>query len=48
VKGLVSLGELFQISDGGRGSSGVAGRVGGGWVQQSEHGATAGDGVFPR
>jgi hypothetical protein len=46
VQGRVALGELFQIGDGGSGSSGVGGWVSGDRVEQSEHGATAGDGVF--
>src|SRR5581483_11853233 len=35
VKGLVALGKLFQIGDGGGGGSGVTGGVGGGGVEQS-------------
>jgi hypothetical protein len=48
MQDLVALGELFQVTDGGCGRAGVTGGVGGGWVEQPEHGPAGGHGVFPR
>jgi hypothetical protein len=43
----VAFGELFEVADCRRGGAGVASWVGGGRVEQSEHGPAAGQGVFP-
>ena len=48
MQGLVTLGELLQVLDGGGDRVGVAGGVGSRGVEQAEHGPPAGCGVLPR